>query len=608
MVNLDYMKKDVKVVVIGGGTGSFTVLSGLKNYCGHITALVSMADDGGSTGILRDELGALPPGDVRQCLVALSDSPKLRDLFNYRFEEGTLGGHSFGNLFLTALEKTMGSFAEAVDTASDVLDINAHKVVPITLDKVTLVANDGERRIRHEREIREASFANLRPQVWLEPRPEPNPVALKAIAEADIIIIAPGGLYESLGASLVVRGIGAALAQAKAKKIYVCNLMNQDRHTRGFSVIDFADELERIAGCEFLDEVIYNTNMPNEKLIARYALEGEYPVYFLEAERHYSLRGADLLSRSIWRNGSDSDPLAEQRALIRHDTDKLAKCILGDFEKAGEKIKEIKTLYVVDMDRTLIRTSSLFECLCEASNKYQDHLGDELRRDYSDYLMARDTEFSELDLDSENEYIKMRLAGKHATFDPTTALNRILSKRLSSATAHDVYNSMAEQLADGAKYQEYLLPNAEELLRYINAREDAEMVVLTYGEHAFQDAKFAAVVLPLLQKLNIKPRYLATPDRRKVSFFREHLTRDGGFEIKGIYGFESIYAREAVHIGDERDDIIDFENFANYRAYCVKSPLDHSNRKWPSEEELLRNHCKLFEDLRQVIEAEKDLT
>jgi len=122
------MDKEMNVVVIGGGTGSFMVLSGLKNYSSHITALVSMADDGGSTGQLRDELGVLPPGDARQCLVALSNSPKLRDLFNYRFDEGLLAGHSFGNLFITALEKTTGSFADAIETASDVLDIGANTI------------------------------------------------------------------------------------------------------------------------------------------------------------------------------------------------------------------------------------------------------------------------------------------------------------------------------------------------------------------------------------------------------------------------------------------------------------------------------------------------
>ena len=127
----------VKVVVIGGGTGSFTLLSGLKKYTHSITALVNMVDDGGSTGVLRDELGVLPAGDVRQCLVALSTSPKVRDLFNYRFGEGSMKGHAFGNLFMAALEKMTGSFADAVELASEVLGVNG-RVYPITLDDTTM--------------------------------------------------------------------------------------------------------------------------------------------------------------------------------------------------------------------------------------------------------------------------------------------------------------------------------------------------------------------------------------------------------------------------------------------------------------------------------------
>lgn len=143
MARREFTKNTPSMVVIGGGTGSFTLLSGLKDYVQDITALVDMADDGGSTGQLRDELGVLPPGDVRQCLVALSGSPKVRDLFNYRFDEGALKGHAFGNLFLTALEKMTGSFAEAVDVASEVLNITGN-VEPTTLTNVALCAEGAD--------------------------------------------------------------------------------------------------------------------------------------------------------------------------------------------------------------------------------------------------------------------------------------------------------------------------------------------------------------------------------------------------------------------------------------------------------------------------------
>src|SRR5690606_24945134 len=158
------LNNDLKIAVIGGGTGSFTLLSGLKEYTPLLTALVNMADDGGSTGQLRDELGVLPPGDVRQCLVALSDAPKLRDLFNYRFEDGSLKGHAFGNLFLTALEKMTGNFAEGVELAAEVLNITGN-VEPITLSNVTLMMRtkaNGE--TRGEFSIGESNLNGERPE------------------------------------------------------------------------------------------------------------------------------------------------------------------------------------------------------------------------------------------------------------------------------------------------------------------------------------------------------------------------------------------------------------------------------------------------------------
>ncbi len=600
--------REPKIVVIGGGTGSFVTLRGLKKYVSNITSLVSMADDGGSTGVLRDELGALPPGDVRQCLVALSNAPKLRDLFNYRFEDGSMSGHSFGNLFLTALEKTTGSFAEAVDEASRVLDIGNNRVIPITLDQVTLVADDGEREIWHEREIREEKFANPRPKLRLEPEPEPNPMALRAIADADLIVLAPGGLYESLGASLSIRGIGAALAQSRAKKIYICNLMNQNRHTPNFSVVDYADEIERLAGREFLDEVIYNTNTPGAALLERYALEDEHPVLLPDenVEHHYTLRGVDLLSRQAWANPNSSDALANQRALIRHNSKRLAQCILGSFENNDAPVREVKTLYVIDMDRTLIQTSRMFDALCKAANKFQDHLGDELNLDYQNYLTARDTKFNQLDFDSENEYVKMRLAGRNATFSPTVALDRILTKRHSTVTSKEVYEDFIERLSSDI-YREYLLPGADELLRKINERSDLEAMILTYGEQAFQDAKYAAVVEPLLRNLGMRPIYWSTPDRRKANFFKDHLNADGSYEFVGMYGVENLRAAETVCIGDERDDIIECEDLPNYRAYCVKSKIDASDRAWPTEAELAVNHCQLFRNLHDVVAAEQKI-
>lgn len=320
----------VKIVVIGGGTGSFTLLSGLKHYSRNITALVNMADDGGSTGLLRDELGVLPPGDIRQCLVALSDNEKVRELFNYRFDDGALKGHAFGNLFLTALEKMSGNFADAVELASEVLNITG-TVEPITLTNVTLCAEgaDGQP-VKGEFTIAHEELAS-RPKIWLEPEALANPKAVEAINNADIVVVAPGNLYGSLGPALVVPGIGEALASTKAKCVYVTNLVTKPGPTQGFQVHDFTDELERMAGNAFLDQVIYNTAHPSEELLQKYAHDNEYAVQVDKDElkkRHYAAKGRSIMATQTWGGFQQSDPLASHRSFIRHDSDKVARAIM----------------------------------------------------------------------------------------------------------------------------------------------------------------------------------------------------------------------------------------------------------------------------------------
>lgn len=326
-------KIGVKVVVIGGGTGSFTLLSSLKNYTRHITALVNMADDGGSTGQLRDELGVLPPGDVRQCLVALSESEKVRDLFNYRFEEGTFAGHAFGNLFLTALEKMTGSFGDAVETASEVLNI-VGRVEPITLDEVTLVMEKSDGEVtRGEFEIGHADFGELkRPEMRLEPTPSLNPKARQAILEADLVVVAPGNLYGSLAPSLIVPGMSDALNKATAKKIYVCNLVTKPGQTDGFSVADFAAEIERFGNFK-LDYVLYNDAEPGADLLEKYAKSGEYGVKYNKDElrkQHYRAKSGSYVSSDFTApNSGKADPIAATRTFIRHDADAIARKLMG---------------------------------------------------------------------------------------------------------------------------------------------------------------------------------------------------------------------------------------------------------------------------------------
>lgn len=325
--------KPSKLVVIGGGTGSFTVLSALRDHISDITALVNMADDGGSTGVLRDELGVLPPGDVRQCLVALSEAPQeLRDLFNYRFSEGSLKGHSFGNLFLSAVQKKTNNFGEAVRMASDVLRIKG-QVLPITLDNVRLAISwddgtmvHGEGRIDIMHFVKEKG----RPTLHLQPKGTLNPAARHAIVAADAIIIAPGDLYTSLGPLLIVAGVAETLLHSRATKIYVSNLVEKPGQTSGFSVADHAAEIEHFVGTPFIDYVLYNTARPDPELFEKYAKKGELLVRADKREftgKHYKAVGVPLIA-SDRAQAHAGDLLAAHRSYIRHDAKALLHAIL----------------------------------------------------------------------------------------------------------------------------------------------------------------------------------------------------------------------------------------------------------------------------------------
>lgn len=336
-----FQPDQVKIAVIGGGTGSFTLLSALKDHSTQIAALVNMADDGGSTGVLRDELGVLPPGDIRQCLVALSDIPELRDLFNYRFDEGSLKGHAFGNLFLTALEKMKGDFSKGIELASELLNITG-VVEPITTTNVTLVMKDDKGEVtKGQHNISLKDFSASRPELWLEPKTKPNPRAVAAIEEADMVIVAPGNLYGSLAPTLIAPGVGEALRRSDAFKIYVCNLVTKPGQTDSFQVSDFADEVERLAGGSFLDAVLYNTAKPSDELLKKYARDGELSVQYDENELKrapYVAAGANILAGSIWKNTNKSDPIASERTLIRHDSAAVASALmeLYDFHASNQ--------------------------------------------------------------------------------------------------------------------------------------------------------------------------------------------------------------------------------------------------------------------------------
>lgn len=310
-----------KVVVIGGGTGNFTVLNGLKKYNIDLSAIVSMADDGGSTGILRDELGVLPPGDVRQCLVALSDSSRLmRSLMNYRFENGSLQGHSFGNLLLSALEKVTGSFDRAVEEMGRIMAIKG-KVIPVTTNKVHLkmiLRNnkllDGEHEIDVSTEI-DKGFQSI----YLEPFPEANSRAIDQIMTADLVILSPGDLYTSLIPNLLVDGVSKALRETGAKKALVVNLVNKRGQTTQFTVSDYLRELKRFIGKEVFDYVLVNSSKVPEDLVKMYEQEGDLVQNDLKND--HRLVAVDLLSNDVVQS-QKADAL--KRSLLRHDSLKLA--------------------------------------------------------------------------------------------------------------------------------------------------------------------------------------------------------------------------------------------------------------------------------------------
>ena len=314
-------KGDRKVVVIGGGTGVFSVLSGLKHYFGNLSAIVTMADDGGSTGILREEFGILPPGDIRRALLALSTSPNkiLPELFSYRFKEGSgLHGHNFGNLLLTALERITGSFEEAIQRAGELLQVRG-RVVPVTLSRPRLFAElESGEIIEGETNIDIPSHdGNLKiKKTWLNPPSKINPRARTEILSADAIVIGPGDLYTSIVPNLLVRGLPEALRRSKGKKIYVTNLMTKFGETNGFSAGRFIEVVQEYLGAGVLDYALVNTKRPPKSRLKKYAMERSVFVEFDDVP----LKNKPL---PIFAD------LLRPKGFLRHDPEKLAKLIVS---------------------------------------------------------------------------------------------------------------------------------------------------------------------------------------------------------------------------------------------------------------------------------------
>ncbi len=282
--------RPLKVVAMGGGTGLSTLLRGLKTYVprpgeldragvhiSELNAVVTVTDDGGSSGRLRKEFNILPPGDIRNCLVALSeDEALLSRLFQFRFSGGTasaLEGHNFGNLFLTALAAVTGDFAEAVKLSAEVLATRGH-IFPATTSNVQLDAlmTDGSR-VHGETRIT-ASQGRIQELHLVPPDAEPLPQAIEAIRGADLITVGPGSLFTSLITNLLVRGIAGEVARSRAVKVYVCNLMTQANESLGLTASEHIRAIYRHAGAEIFDYALINDAPLSSRLKAKYALEG----------------------------------------------------------------------------------------------------------------------------------------------------------------------------------------------------------------------------------------------------------------------------------------------------------------------------------------------
>jgi len=308
------------LAVFGGGTGLHSLLKGIKAFTSNITAIVTVSDDGGSSGILRKEFDMLPPGDIRNCLVALADEESLMsELFRYRFENSDLGGHSFGNIFITALVKITGDFGKAIHLANKILSVRG-RVLPATLDKVSLEAvhDDGTKttgEVRISKSGKRICRLNLRPCPG-----HPTQEVLGALRSADLLVFGPGSLFTSVLPPMMNMGMVEEISASPAKKVYICNIMTQPGETDGFSVADHVEAMYDNTAGDLFDYIVINNGSLPEPILARYAREGAEPVS-LNAER---------LKR--WKAQMVAGNLVCTEAYARHDPEKLARVVMKIYE------------------------------------------------------------------------------------------------------------------------------------------------------------------------------------------------------------------------------------------------------------------------------------
>mgnify|MGYP001558783925 FL=1 len=319
-----------KITVIGGGTGTFVVLSGLKKYPLDLSVVVTMMDSGGSTGRLRDQLGILPPGDLRQCLVALSDAPLLwRKLFLYRFEKGDLEGHNFGNIFLAALEKVSDSYDEAIETVSYVLKTKGN-VIPVTLNKLHLVAEyENGKKVTGEGLIDENHSEKSRIKIaYLEPQGKANSKAIKAMEESEYIVIGPGDLYTSIIPVLLVSDVREAIKNSKAKIVFIMNMMTKSGQTTNYKASDHVQDLVKYLGRE-PDYVLINNGEISSNILKSYEGYNEIKVANDLNKNEYQVIEKDLVDvKKVEKNNSD----LLYRSILRHDSEKVAEVLINIFK------------------------------------------------------------------------------------------------------------------------------------------------------------------------------------------------------------------------------------------------------------------------------------
>ena len=322
------LNKGAKIVAIGGGTGLSMLLRGIKKYTNNVTAIVTVGDDGGSSGRLREEMGILPPGDIRNCIAALADDEDMiTELFQYRFKNGEgLEGHSFGNLFLTALCAITGDMVRAVKESSNVLNIRG-VVLPATLDDMKLAAVFEDGKIVHgESNIPEAHGKIKR--LFTEPEhSKALPEAIAAIKEADLIILGPGSLYTSVIPNLLVDGIVEAITKSTAKKIYVCNIMTQPGETDNYSVASHVNALiSHASGKKIVDAVLVNDNLP-DNISEGYAKSGSIPVR-LDMENIAPI-GIEVVSQKLLQEN--------KQGLVRHSSHRVARAVYYWYRRTMKK-------------------------------------------------------------------------------------------------------------------------------------------------------------------------------------------------------------------------------------------------------------------------------